>query len=162
MAILPHANNFQFNDQIIIDILSSTSCLYCSKNHQLENYSIARLNYAESYEKGKDIGLDNHLRQIAPPQFKNTMHATNVFMEKNGHILRHCRISSPISGRLVNGAQLLNSNNIEDVINPAIQKKDSNKKVRDKQSVRNYSYIGLAEDELKKIVGEIKPKFNHY
>ena len=109
MATLPHANNFEFKDKIIIDILTSTKCPYCGCNHQSENNSIPRLNYAEIYDKNRNIGLDNHLRQIAPIQYRNVMQATNEFMDHNSHILQRCKVTNPLSNRLVNGARLNNN-----------------------------------------------------
>jgi len=51
-------------------------------------------------------GLDALCRTIVDTPYRNTMHATNAFMDANAGLVMKAEAINPRTGRTVNGAQL--------------------------------------------------------
>jgi hypothetical protein len=58
------------------------------------------------FDQNYGHGLDALCRKIVRPPYRNTMQATKPFMEANTHILEHAEAKNPITGNMVQGAQL--------------------------------------------------------
>lgn len=65
--------------------------------------------------KGHQLSLEYLCRMLVPSGYRNTMQATDSFLEANAHIMQPVSVINPVSGRSVQGAQLIAPPDIEAV-----------------------------------------------
>lgn len=113
-VIFPHANNFAIDDCEFLAALElwferfQPNLISRTADHE----TIPRLNAAEilaiQLQRNRRFSLDVLCRILVRPAYRNTMQATNIFMNKNAHLLEPVLAENPASSqrRLVNSARL--------------------------------------------------------
>lgn len=108
-VVFRDAKNYEISDADFRQAWNAIICLYgagivCTDLPRLHTHdSLATL-----IGKGHQFSLEYLCRLLVPSGYKNTMQATDEFLEVNYHILRPIeQIENPISHRQVKGARLL-------------------------------------------------------
>lgn len=94
MVTFPHANGFQVSDDLFVQAWDHVVSIFgpVSKRSLPLSTPLPRLNAKQSLsdclEKGYEFSLDYLCRILVPNGFRNTMQASDQFMELNSHILQ--------------------------------------------------------------------------
>lgn len=108
MITFPHANNYQVP---LADFLHAWLVTVNGNNvgHPLQ-VDIPRLNAKEPIshfiQNGTQFSLEYLCRNLVPNGYRNTMQASNEFMQANADFLEEVQTLNPRTGRSVNGARL--------------------------------------------------------
>lgn len=113
MAVrFPHGSSKTVSDLKFIGAWRMLAELLGPKQWNWRRDPMPRSNRAVSLETlvNDDLrfGLDALCRCLVEEPYRNTMHATNPFMEANAHLVTPEQAVNPASGRSVNGARLTN------------------------------------------------------
>ncbi len=111
MAVrFPHGGSSTVSDLEFIGAWKLLGELIGPSEWQWDQDAMPRSNRAESLDsilgKGLCFGLDALCRCLVEDSYRNTMHATNPFMEANQHLLLHEQAVNPASNRSIKGARL--------------------------------------------------------
>ena len=108
--VFPHANGYRIRDERFIAAWRVWSRRFAPSGSDWRTEAVPRSNRAVSLAKmlayGLQFGLDVLCRFLVPWPYRNTMHATNPFMETNAHLLERANAINTATGRKVNGAKL--------------------------------------------------------
>lgn len=111
-VIFPHANHHQVPYQIFLAAWFEWFRLYGPAGADPLRDAMPRLNRAVGFDalvaKVPRFSLDVMCRMLVPTPYRNTMHATNPFMDDNHAFLERVQVRNPAGGRMVNGARLTN------------------------------------------------------
>jgi hypothetical protein len=106
----PHANNEEMDDR---DFMARWAAWFAGPGAPGlidARQPIPRLHSPVSLQKlldqGRGHGLDALCRKIVRPPYRNTMHATAVFMAANKHLLVETETTNPATGKPVKGVLL--------------------------------------------------------
>ena len=109
-VILPHANGYRISEERFIAAWRSWFGRFAPSNSDWRTDAMPRSNRAVSLSSllssGPYFSLDVLCRFLVPWSYRNTMHATNPFMDANSHLLERAKVINPATGRRVNGAKL--------------------------------------------------------
>jgi len=111
MSILfPHANGYRISEERFIAAWRQWFERFAASDSDWRADAMPRSNRAVSLSSllssNLHFGLDVLCRLQVPWSYRNTMHATNPFMDANARTLEHATVINPATGRSVNGAKL--------------------------------------------------------
>ena len=111
MSILfPHANAYCISEERFIATWRLWFSRFAPSNSDWRTDAMPRSNRAVSLSSQLSsdhyFSLDVLCRFLVPWSYRNTMHATNPFMDTNARTLEHATVINPATGRKVNGAKL--------------------------------------------------------
>jgi len=110
MIIFPHANGQGIKVAAFVAAWKVWFGQYAENPADWRTEGMARHNQATNMQNllnsGKSFSLDVLCRYLVRPAYRNTMQATNPFMDQNDQSVSMVRLLSPVTHRLVNGAKL--------------------------------------------------------
>lgn len=122
-VIFPHVNNgtYSISDADFCNAWAELIALYPESGIANQLPRLHSINPLQAVvNNGQQFSLEYLCRILVPNGYKNTMQATNIFMDTNSHIVQRIQVLNPVSGRMVQGAQLI-LNNVLAPNNPDIE-----------------------------------------
>ena len=109
-VLFPHANKYRIRDERFIATWRQWFERFGPVDSDWRADAMPRINRAVSLStmlaSGVRFGLDILCRFLVPWPYRNTMHATNPFLDTNAHLLERAYTVNPATGRRVNGVRL--------------------------------------------------------
>ena len=109
-VLFPHANKYRIRDERFVATWRLWFERFGPINSDWRADAMPRINRAVSLStmlaSGVRFGLDILCRFLVPWPYRNTMHATNPFVDANAHLLERAYTVNPATGRRVNGVRL--------------------------------------------------------
>lgn len=115
-VVFPHANNYSISED---DFRAAWAELIDRYAAGRVGADLPRLHTIDSLDriihKGHQLSLEYLCRVLVPNGYRNTMQATEPFLQANAHIVQPISLRNPVSGRPVKGVELVPPSDIDAV-----------------------------------------------